>query len=56
MTYIVEIIDHDEQCVIVDARPNLKSAQRFVRFLRDHYNVDVEVYTEEEYMKTHPTL
>ena len=56
MTYYIEIIDHDEQCVIVDARPNLKSAHRFARFLQDHYNVDVEIYTEDEYSKTHPAL
>lgn len=56
MTYFVEIINHDEQYIMVDARPNLKSAEQFARFLRDHYNVDVEVYTEEEYLKTHPTL
>ena len=56
MTYFVEIINYDEQYITVDARPNLKSANQFARFLRDHYNVDVEVYTEEEYLKTHPAL
>ena len=56
MTYYVEIINHDEQYVLVDARPSLKSAQQFARFLRDHYNVDVEIYTEDEYSKTHPVL
>ena len=56
MTYIVEIIDHNEQCIIVDAKPSLKSARQFARFLCDHYNVDVEIYTEDEYSKTHPVL
>ena len=56
MTYFVEIINHDEQYILVDARPSLKSAKQFARFLRDHYNVDVEIYTEDEYSKTHPTL
>ena len=56
MAYFVEIIDHDDRCVIVDVRPNLKSAKRFARFLRDHYNMDVEIYTEDEYSKTHPVL
>ena len=52
--YFIRVIFNDEQFVMVDARQSLKEIKEFERHLHDHYNVDTEIYTKEEYMKLYP--
>lgn len=52
MRYIIESIC--PECITLYYRFNIKDANKWANFLRDEYNVDTEIYTENEYLKLHP--
>ena len=54
MRYIIESIDRTENVITIYYKNNLQEAKTFARFLNDKYNVDTEIYAEDEYMKLHP--
>lgn len=54
MQYIIESIYSKENAITIYYKNNLQEAKTFSRFLNDKYNVDTEIYTEDEYMKLHP--
>lgn len=54
MRYIIESIANSENVITVYCKNNLEEAKTFANFLNDNYNVDTEIYTEDEYMKLHP--
>lgn len=53
MKYIIESICHEENIITIYERSNLKDANKWAQFLRDTYNVDVDVYTASDYNKLH---
>lgn len=56
MKYIIESICHEENVITIYERSNLKDANKFAQFLRDTYNVDVDVYTASDYNKLHEII